>query len=244
MDADPGRIDRLAACAEAVRSALAEGREPQAQAALSAFAALVGTATRRSALRRGVYLLRALAGLLPAERRTAMLHGATQALRQEALAESFGVEDAARLYAKAIRVLLANSGPDAPDAPAASGTSGAFGASGASGSVGEHETVTRVKAYIHAHFAEPLSLALIADKMGVSPGYLSSLFHQNTQESYIKFLTRVRMEHAAQLLRAKPPEKVYDVAEKVGYLSVKHFSYVFKQHFGTPPGEYQERAWR
>ncbi|QNK59977.1 response regulator [Paenibacillus sp. PAMC21692] len=103
----------------------------------------------------------------------------------------------------------------------------------------QHETVTKVKKYIQAHYAEPISLALIADKMGMSPGYLSSLFHQNTGESYIKYLTRVRMERAAQLLRAKPPEKVYDVAEKVGYLSVKHFSYVFKQHYGTPPGEFQ-----
>jgi len=34
---------------------------------------------------------------------------------------------------------------------------------------------------------------------------------------------------------------VYDVAEKVGYVSVKHFSYVFKQHYQVPPGEYQEK---
>ncbi|GKU76493.1 response regulator [Paenibacillus sp. L3-i20] len=108
----------------------------------------------------------------------------------------------------------------------------------------EHETITKVKEYIFDHFAEPLSLALIADKMRMSPGYLSSLFHQQTDESYIKFLTRVRMEHAATLLRKRPSEKVYDVAEKVGYVSVKHFSYVFKGHFGMPPGVFQERALR
>ncbi|WP_168120095.1 response regulator [Paenibacillus sp. HB172176] len=111
-----------------------------------------------------------------------------------------------------------------------------------SGKSSEHEIVTKAKAYIHAHFAEPISLALIAEKLEVSAGYLSSLFHQNAQESYIKFLTRIRMEHAAELLRSKPSEKIYDIAEKVGYVSVKHFSYVFKQHFGMPPGEYQEKA--
>ena len=52
--------------------------------------------------------------------------------------------------------------------------------------------------------------------------------------------TRIRMEQAAKFLRADPPEKICDVAEKVGYVSVKHFSYVFKQQFQMTPGEYQE----
>lgn len=106
----------------------------------------------------------------------------------------------------------------------------------------EHEIVARAKRYIGEHYAEPLSLALVAETTGVSPGYLSSLFHQSANESYIKYVTRIRMENAAALLRSKPPEKVYDVAEKVGYVSVKHFSYVFKQFFGIPPGEYQEKV--
>lgn len=106
----------------------------------------------------------------------------------------------------------------------------------------EHEIVTKAKKYIEEHYPEPLSLALIAEKACVTPGYLSSLFHREVNESYIKYLTRIRMEQAALLLSAKPAEKVYDVAEKVGYVSVKHFSYVFKQHFGMPPGEYQAKA--
>ena len=104
----------------------------------------------------------------------------------------------------------------------------------------EYDVAGRAKAYIYAHYSEPLSLALLADKLGVSPGYLSSTFHKTFQESYIKFLTRVRMEQAAKLLKHYPHEKVYDVAEKVGYVGVKHFSHVFKQYYQIPPGEYQE----
>lgn len=106
--------------------------------------------------------------------------------------------------------------------------------------VDEYDIASRAKAYIYTHYAEPLSLALVADKLGVSQGYLSHTFHKSFQETYIKFLTRIRMEQAARLLKASPPEKVYDVAEKVGYVSVKHFSHVFKQHFQMPPGEYQD----
>lgn len=108
-------------------------------------------------------------------------------------------------------------------------------------SLNEYDVGNRAKAYICAHYAEPLSLALLAEKLGVTPGYLSNTFHRTVGETYVKFLTRVRMEQAARLLRASPPEKVYDVAEKVGYVGVKHFSHVFKQHYGIPPGEYQEQ---
>jgi two-component system response regulator YesN len=107
--------------------------------------------------------------------------------------------------------------------------------------VNEQDIVSRVKAYIYAHYSEPLSLALLAEKLGISSGYLSQIFHKTVQESYIKFLTRVRMEQAAKLLKAVPPEKVYDVSDKVGYVSVKHFSHVFKQHYNMPPGEFQEK---
>ena len=103
----------------------------------------------------------------------------------------------------------------------------------------EHEIVTHAKQYVDTNYPQPLSLALIAEKVGVTPGYLSSLFHRDAGESYIKYLTRIRMEQAAMLLRRQPAEKVYDVAERIGYVSVKHFSYVFKQHYGVPPGEYQ-----
>lgn len=48
------------------------------------------------------------------------------------------------------------------------------------------------------------------------------------------------MEQAAKLLKSSSEGNIYDVSDKVGYVSVKHF-YVFKQFFGMPPGEYQER---
>ena len=100
---------------------------------------------------------------------------------------------------------------------------------------------SQARDYICKHFAEPISLVEIADKLGVNSSYLSSLFHRTVNESYIKFLTRVRMEHAIKYLKCKPSAKVYEVAEKVGYISVKHFSHVFKKYFNMSPGEYQEK---
>jgi two-component system response regulator YesN len=104
-----------------------------------------------------------------------------------------------------------------------------------------NDLVSRAKEFILTHYSEPLSLAAIAERLDISTSYLSDLFHKTTGESYTKFLTRVRMEQAAHMLKANPREKVYIVAEKVGYVSVKHFSHVFKQHFHIPPGEYQQQ---
>lgn len=96
--------------------------------------------------------------------------------------------------------------------------------------------------YIYRHYAEPLSLEQIADNFCISPSYLSYLFHKAKGESYMKFLTRIRMEQAGKLLRTNPNYKIYTIAESVGYVSVKHFSYIFKNFYNMTPGEYKKNT--
>ncbi|WP_419886038.1 response regulator transcription factor [Paenibacillus sp. B-A-8] len=95
-----------------------------------------------------------------------------------------------------------------------------------------------IKEYISANYAEPLSLPMLADKFQLNPTYISHLFHKHIGEPYVKFLNRTRIEQASKLL-ANPSYKVYNVADEVGYISVKHFNYVFKQYFDMTPTEFQ-----
>jgi two-component system response regulator YesN len=194
------------------------------KAALKTFVESMGTDApdQSRIIQFGTYMLKRLSGLLEGVGQQSF-HQALTVLRQNTESRTLSSEEVVNLYSLMIQPFLLSHSPP-------------------SATRNEHEIVTHAKNYIYAHFAEPLSLALIADQSGVTPGYLSSVFHQNVNESYIKFLTRVRMEHAVKLLQIKPAEKVYDVSEKVGYVSVKHFSYVFKQHYGIPPGEYQDKA--
>ena len=104
----------------------------------------------------------------------------------------------------------------------------------------ENSIVSQAEHFIHTNYAQPISLALVAEKIDVSPNYLSSLFHKELGESYSKYVTRVRMEHAKRLMKENPGIRIYEIVNKVGYISVKHFSYVFKQLFGVTPGEYQQ----
>lgn len=98
----------------------------------------------------------------------------------------------------------------------------------------------KAKEFICLHYNEPISLALIAERLGVSSSYLSDIFHKSVGEPYSKYLTRIRMEQAAKLLKNSPEEKVYAIAEQVGFISVKHFNSVFKKYYAVTPKEYQD----
>ena len=103
------------------------------------------------------------------------------------------------------------------------------------------KVVHRVKEYIASHYADPISLSQLSDLVDISPNYLSKLFYEQTGEPCTKYLTRIRMEKAAELLKKHPEIKISQVSEQVGYLGVKYFSYVFKQYYHLTPGEYRDR---
>ncbi|GMQ60993.1 response regulator transcription factor [Vallitalea maricola] len=104
----------------------------------------------------------------------------------------------------------------------------------------ENLLIEQTKQFIYKHYMEPISLSLIADELSISYSYLSNLFHELEGQSYIKFLTEVRLKHAANLLKNNELKLGY-ITKKVGYISVKHFSYVFKKYYGISPGEYRKR---
>ncbi|CAM3637481.1 response regulator transcription factor [Marinicrinis lubricantis] len=98
--------------------------------------------------------------------------------------------------------------------------------------------IDKIKTYIEQHFTRDLSLNELADYVGLNPAYVSVLFKETMGESYIKFLTRCRMEYAKRLLQQGA--KVNEVSEKVGYHTYRHFSEVFKRYTGKTPGQYKE----
>ena len=100
------------------------------------------------------------------------------------------------------------------------------------------ELTERAKAYIGLHFAEAISLMDIADYLNVTPNYLSAMFHSAAGESYVKYLTRIRMQHAAALLQDSSL-KIADVAQQCGYYSIKNFFRVFKSTYGQTPNEFR-----
>jgi len=104
----------------------------------------------------------------------------------------------------------------------------------------EGQVLARAKKYIQAHLQHPVNLTEVSQETHVTPQYLSKLFREKSGETFIEYITRLRIEEAKRLL-AEPGVKVYEVAGNVGYSHWKHFSRVFKQYTGYGPSDYKNR---
>lgn len=82
------------------------------------------------------------------------------------------------------------------------------------------------------------SLNMIAGYIGVSPGYFSSIFKQGTGQSFIEYLTKVRIDHACELLRCTTL-RTSEIGEKAGYNDPHYFSTAFKKIMGQSPKEFR-----
>jgi two-component system, response regulator YesN len=102
----------------------------------------------------------------------------------------------------------------------------------------KHDAVEKACKYIEKNISNDLTLQEVAEYVGMNPTYFSLLFKEEMKLSYIKYLTKLRMERAKVLLREG--NKVADVSEKVGYHTYRHFSELFKKHVGVNPGQYRD----
>ena len=67
-------------------------------------------------------------------------------------------------------------------------------------SMEKNKVVMEALQYIRKNYCEYINLETVAEKVGVSVSYLSSAFHKYMGESYSNYLTRLRMEAAAEML--------------------------------------------
>ncbi|WP_248925842.1 response regulator transcription factor [Paenibacillus hamazuiensis] len=104
---------------------------------------------------------------------------------------------------------------------------------------GGGDLVERAIAYIEKHYMEDIGIGQIAGELNVTPNYLSSLFHKKTGCTFVKYLTRLRMYKAKELL-AETGLQVQQVAEKVGYYSSRHFTKLFKDTNGVYPSDFKK----
>jgi two-component system response regulator YesN len=83
------------------------------------------------------------------------------------------------------------------------------------------------------------TLYSVAQKVYLTPTYLSLLFKMNTGKTFIEQLTDIRMDKAKDMLKSTHL-KNYEVAEKVGYQDSRYFSQIFKKKVGVSPSKYRE----
>lgn len=104
--------------------------------------------------------------------------------------------------------------------------------------------IAKATAYIEEHYAEEkLSLQDLCRHVLMSTSYFSLVFKQMTGETFIEYLTRIRIERAKALLLTTSL-KFYEIAAQVGYADPNYFSILFKKHTGMTPRDFREQSSR
>jgi len=98
--------------------------------------------------------------------------------------------------------------------------------------------------YIDDHYdSETLSLGQVAEAIGMSANYLSAIFSQSMQKTFIEYVTEKRIEKAKKLLK-QTDKTSGEIAKIVGYKDAHYFSFVFKKLQGLSPREYRAERKR
>ncbi|HEY5583145.1 MAG TPA: response regulator [Ruminiclostridium sp.] len=101
--------------------------------------------------------------------------------------------------------------------------------------------IKQIKEYIEINLENSdISLSGIAKIFYLNQSHLSRLFKQETGQTIVEYITKVRIEKAIELLR-KTDMKVYQVGEKVGICDSHYFSIVFKKFTGLSINDFRKK---
>ena len=101
--------------------------------------------------------------------------------------------------------------------------------------------LSEVEKEVHGHYAENLTLKDLSKKYYINSAYLGQLFRKKYGQSFKDYLNSYRMEQAAQML-LRTDEKIYMIAEKVGYHDLDYFVNRFIEAKGCTPTKFRKEA--
>lgn len=94
--------------------------------------------------------------------------------------------------------------------------------------------------FIDSHYMEEdMSLNKAANAANVSANHFSALFSQNMGQTFIEYLTNLRMNKAKEYLRCTSMRSS-EIAGEIGYKDAHYFSYLFKKTQGMTPSDYRK----
>jgi|GEM_PF-3420336 len=107
----------------------------------------------------------------------------------------------------------------------------------------EASHIQSVRSFIDEKFCTDISLEAVADKIGLTPQYVSKLFKEEYGVNFVEYVTKKRMDYAKELLknRGSPLKEISNI---LGYVDTNYFCRLFKKHTGFSPKQYQNRFVR
>lgn len=99
--------------------------------------------------------------------------------------------------------------------------------------------VNKAVEYINENVYSNLSLSEVSKAVYINPNYLSKIFKQTMEKSFIEYVTEIKIGEAKKLL-GTTCYKIYEIADLLHYKDVNNFTRVFKKVLGVTPTEYRE----
>ncbi|MEM1486045.1 response regulator [Oscillospiraceae bacterium PP1C4] len=92
--------------------------------------------------------------------------------------------------------------------------------------------------YVKENYMKEITLDEVAKRVCVSPNYFSRMFKNEFNQSFIDYLTNVRIETAKKII-SNTDKNICDICWEVGYNDPNYFTKVFKKVVGLTPSEYK-----
>lgn len=102
---------------------------------------------------------------------------------------------------------------------------------------GDSEYVRKTIGLINKDYSKPISQQTIADKIGISSGYLSTIFKLETGQGFSDYLNSVRISMATRMLDQGETD-LHKVTIDCGFQDYSYFFKVFKKKLKLTPKEY------
>jgi AraC-like DNA-binding protein len=93
--------------------------------------------------------------------------------------------------------------------------------------------------YAEKHFAQDITLDIVAEHLHITGGYLSTYFKEKTGEYFVDYINGVRIREAKRML-LETDLKVQDIATRSGYQNINSFNRMFKKFSGMSPREFRK----
>ncbi len=95
--------------------------------------------------------------------------------------------------------------------------------------------------YIKVNYNNEITLEHISREVNISPHYFSKLFKDQVGESFIEYVTSLRIQKSKELL-AENQRSIKEICFDIGYGDPNYFSRIFKRVVGITPTAYKEVA--
>jgi len=111
----------------------------------------------------------------------------------------------------------------------------------ASARAGTHACIARAQAMLQTRYDEAMTVDRIAQQVGLSTAYFTTLFTRETGMSPASFRRSVRLRHAQRLLQ-ETDMSVAEVAATVGFSSGQHLATAMRSTLGCTPSDLRAAA--